>query len=325
MSIRVSVVLPTYRRPQLLDRCLDALLEQDLCAQHYELIVVDDAASDETRCQVERRACEAARTKHTLRYLCPLSGHGPAAARNAGWRAAVGAVIAFTDDDCMPEPGWLRAGLAAIEAGADGASGRLIVPLKERPTDYERDARNLESAEFVTANCFYCREALAAADGFDERFPVAWREDTDLQFRLLALGARLVRAPDAVVTHPVRPASWGVSLRQQRKSMYNALLYKKHPALYRERIQATPPWRYYLIAATALAALAFSLRGRSRLALIALCLWSVLTGRFCVSRLGGTSRRPAHIAEMIVTSVAIPPLSIFWRLRGAVKYHVLFF
>src|SRR5207244_12953942 len=64
-----------------------------------------------------------------------------------------------------------------------------------------------------------------------------------------------VDAPDAVVVHPLRPASWGVSLRQQRKSMFNALLYKKHPRLYREKIQAAPPWHYYGIVGALLALL----------------------------------------------------------------------
>ncbi len=321
----VSVVVPTYRRPQLLDRCLDALCTQDLCTSQFEVIVADDAASDETRCQVHRRAREVICSGPAIRYVRPCGAHGPAAARNAGWRAARGEIFAFTDDDCVPTPGWLRAGLAALAAGADGASGRVIVPLSARPTDYERNASHLEHAQFVTANCFYRRQALAAVGGFDERFPIAWREDSDLHFRVLAYGAQLVRAPDALVIHPLRPAPWGISVPQQRKSMYNALLYKKHPQLYRERIQPVPPWHYYIISAVALAAIVCSMRGRSRLCIAALCLWALLSGRFCVTRLDGTARTPDHIAEMMVTSVVIPPLSVFWRLRGAVKYRVLFF
>ena len=83
--------------------------------------------------------------------------------------------------------------------------------------------------------------------GFDERFTAAWREDSDLAFTVLERHECIVRAPRAIVVHPVRAARWGSSIGQQRKSMYNALLYKKHPALYRARVQASPPWRYYLI------------------------------------------------------------------------------
>ena len=68
-----------------------------------------------------------------------------------------------------------------------------------------------------------------AIGGFDERFPEAWREDSDLQFTLLEQGYTIKPAPQAVVTHPVRPAPWGVGLKMQRKSQFEALLYKKHP------------------------------------------------------------------------------------------------
>src|SRR5205814_91015 len=78
------------------------------------VIVADDAACDETRRQVARwaaRTCPAP----AVRYV-PVAGcaHGPAAARNRGWRAAAGEIVAFTDDDCVPAPGWLRAGLEAF-------------------------------------------------------------------------------------------------------------------------------------------------------------------------------------------------------------------
>ena len=100
--------------------------------------------------------------------------------------------------------------------------------------------------------------------GFDERFTAAWREDSDLFFTLLEHEKLYIHAPQAQVLHPVRPASWGVSMRQQRKSMFNALLYKKHPTLYRERIQAAPPWHYYRIVVALLTGM-FGLIGRSKL------------------------------------------------------------
>ncbi len=259
----------------------------------------------------------------TLRCVATAGGRGPAAARNAGWRAAGGEVIAFTDDDCVPEPGWLSAGVAALADGAVGASGRIVMPLPAVPTDYERNAAGLTRGEFVTANCFYRREALAAVGGFDERFTMAWREDSDLFFTLLERGGRLVFAPNAVVVHPVRPAHWGVSLGQQRKSLFNALLYKKHPTLYRQRIQRAPPWAYYGTVGAGLVAIGGAVGGR-RVGLGGAWLWLALTGRFCAKRLRGTSRAPRHVAEMVLTSALIPPLAVSWRLRGAVKFRVLF-
>jgi glycosyltransferase involved in cell wall biosynthesis len=329
VSPAVSVVVPTYRRDDLLDRCLAALAAQEFDPAAYEVVVCDDAASETTRRVV---ASWAARSCAPVRYLPVCGTQGPAAARNRGWRAAHGDIIAFTDDDCIADPGWLCAGARAfnfcdVSAGPSpvmGVSGRIVVPLSPEPTDYERDAAGLESAEFATANCFYRRDALEAVGGFDERFTAAWREDADLFFTLLERGYRVARAPEAVVIHPVRPAPWGISIRQQRKSMYNALLYKKHPALYRERIQATPPLHYYGIIGGLLAATVGILSGSLRLTRIGGGFWLILTGRFCVRRLHGASRAPQHIAEVVATSVAIPPLSIFWRLRGALRFRVPF-
>src|SRR5690606_30010330 len=150
--------------------------------------------------------------------------------------------------------------------------------------DYERDAKGLESAEFVTANCFCPRLVLEQLGGFDERFRRAWREDADLYFRLLERQGRVVHAPDAVVTHPIRPASWGVSLSQQSKILFDALLYKKHPQLYRQKIRATPRWDYYLIVASLLTAVGALLAGHSVAALASGALWLGLTLRFFLKR-----------------------------------------
>ncbi|HEX6540150.1 MAG TPA: glycosyltransferase [Ktedonobacterales bacterium] len=341
----VTVVVPTYRRAELLSRCLRALVAQDLPAHDFEVVVADDAACESTCYLLTLWAIRAGKHGLCLRYI-PVTGihHGPAAARNAGWRVARGRIIAFTDDDCIPAPDWLRTGLAAFgpltghDEGAcgatwpcpdgservDGVCGRIVVPLPERPSDYQRNAGQLAHAEFVTANCFYRREALAAVVGFDERFTQAWREDSDLHFRLMRQGARLVAAPHAIVTHPVRPAPWGISVRQQRKSMYNALLYKKHPDLYRKYIQSAPPWHYYAtVGALGCAMLGLLARHRS-LTPLATGLWLVLTLEFCARRLRGVSRAPKHVAEMVVTSLIIPPLAVFWRLRGALKFRVWF-
>jgi glycosyltransferase involved in cell wall biosynthesis len=329
VTARVSVVVPTYRRDDLLDRCLAALAAQQFPPCAYEIIVADDAAA----CETERLVASwAMRAACAVRYLPVTGPHGPAAARNRGWRAARGEIVAFTDDDCLPDPCWLRAGAAAFcdhDGGASGdpvaaVFGRIVVPLPPTPTDYERDTAGLETAEHATANCFYRRDALRAVGGFDERFTAAWREDSDLSFTLLERRARIARAPDAVVIHPVRAARWGISLRQQRKSMFNALLYKKHPALYRARIQPGPPWHYYRIVGALLAALVGIASGRRSLAALGGGAWLCLTVRFCLRRLDGTSHAPRHLAEMALTSAVIPVLSLYWRLRGAIKYRVRF-
>lgn len=325
MKYQVSVVVPTYRRPDLLARCLTALFAQDADPASYELIVVDDAASEETRQQVECFAQQLPLCAPRLRYIAVKGRHGPALARNTGWRTAQGEIIAFTDDDCIPQPCWLRVGVAAFVDGVVGVSGKIIVPSEGVPTDYEHNAARLAYSEFVTANCFYRRDELEAVGGFDEQFTMAWREDSDLFFRLLERDGKLLVVPEAVVIHPVRPARWGISLSQQRKSMFNALLYKKHPRMYRDRIQSAPPWHYYCIVGAALLALFGLLLGAWPFALAALCVWAVMTGWFCSLRLRHTSRLPRHMAEMIATSLFIPPLAIYWRITGAIKFRVVFF
>lgn len=288
ISLRVSVVVPTCGRPGLLARCLDALEAQSLPREAYEVIVVDDS-----------------RTRD-----------GPAAARNRGWRRALAPVVAFTDDDTVPDRCWLQNALAYFDdATVDAVAGRIVMPLAGPPSDYERDARGLERAEFVTANCLIRRRVLERLGGFDERFKLAWREDSDMHFRLLSAGRRIARAPDAVVVHPVRPAPWGVSLRQQRKVMFDALLYRNHRRLYRQRIRRSPRWDYYAITGSLVLGLFFPK---------VLFVWGALTLRFFWKRLQGTSRAPRHVLEMLLTSIAIPPLAVFWRLVGALRFRVAF-
>ena len=316
----VSVVIATYRRNELLARCLHALDRQLFPADEYEAIVCDDAADDHCRTLVETFAAHA---RMPVRYIPVSATQGPAAARNRGWQAARGEIIAFTDDDTIPDARWLTCGIAEFTRGVVGAWGRIQVPIPPHPTDYQRDIAGLESAECATANCFYLKDALARVGGFDERFETAWREDADLFFRMRELG-HVIHVPQAMVVHPVRSAHFGVSIGQQRKAMFNALLYKKHRELYRERIQAHAPRHYYAMVAAAATALALALAQQPRAALIAAALWLALVLRFAYRRLRRTSRRPGHVLEMLWTSAVIPPLSVFWRLRGALKYRVLF-
>ncbi|HEX6363575.1 MAG TPA: glycosyltransferase family 2 protein, partial [Albitalea sp.] len=230
---------------------------------------------------------------------------------------------AFTDDDTIPDARWLEEGERAL-AGRVAICGRVVVPpVSEPPTDHELMTRGLESAEFVTANAFVRRAALERVGGFDERFLRAWREDSDLQFRLQALG-EVARAHSATVLHPVRPERWGVCLRQQRNAFFDALLYKKHPRLYRERIRAVPPWDYYAIVALALATPVLLAAGARPAAATSFAAALGLVGRLAVRRLRRTSREPGHVVEMIVTSALIPFLSVYWRLRGAWTFRVLF-
>ena len=325
MTPKVSVIVPTYKRPKLLERCLKALLRQDLDPREYEVWIVDDAAHEATHSLVQVWARIFSRRGVALNYLPVRGRHGPAIARNQGWRAAAADIIAFTDDDCIPAHEWLRKGLDTLQADVAAAAGRVVMPLPADPTDYELNASLLANAEFVTANCFCRRAALAAVNGFDEKFAQAWREDSDLQFSLLEKGYRIVKATDAVVLHPIRPERWNISLHQARKSEYEALLYKKHPSLYREKILPGRAWNYYAILGGLILAVLGMVLQHYALFWTGVTIWGVLTALFCLKRLRGTRRSRQHIAAMVVTSLLIPLLSVFYRLRGAAKYRVFFY
>jgi len=325
-ALRLSVVIPTYRRPDLLCRCLEAVFAQTLDPHAFEVIVVDDGHTDDTQAVVD---AFKARPGPVVRYLRPRNGRGPAVARNAGWRAASAQVVAFTDDDTVPAPDWLEQGERALVPGLVALCGRVAVPRGEgdaadRPTDHELMTRGLETAEFVTANAFVRRSALLTVGGFDERFQRAWREDSDLQFRLLRDAGPVGRAKDAVVVHPVRPERWGVCMRQQKNVFFDALLYKKHPKLYRERILRAPPWDYYAIVALTLAAPVLWAAGIGGSAVVSVLLALAGVLRLAVKRLRRTALTPEHIVEMVLTSAVIPFLSVYWRLRGALHFRVLF-
>jgi GT2 family glycosyltransferase len=326
MNPEITVVIATYERPVLLLRCVDALLAQTLAPERFEIVIVDDGSSRATRESViaELGARRRVRRAPILRFLWQPENRGPAAARNCGILAARGRVIAFTDDDTLPAPDWLAAGLVAIAGGADAVAGKVEVPLPAVPTDYERDAAALSNAEFVTANCFVRRDLLAAVGGFDERFRFAWREDTDLCFRLRASGAVVRSSRAARVVHPVRPAAWGVSLAQQRKVMFDALLYKKFPLGYRRYIRRRPPWEYYAAVAAGLCTVVNAVGGVWPLALASLVAWIAIGVTFARRRLAHTSHAPSHVVEMVVTSFLIPWLSVYWRTRGALRFRVPF-
>jgi glycosyltransferase involved in cell wall biosynthesis len=329
-TLRLSVVIPTCKRPDLLCRCLEAVFAQTLDRSAYEVIVVDDGHSADTLAIVDAFRM---RPGPVVRFVRPRHGRGPAVARNAGWRAAYAKVIAFTDDDTVPAPDWLERGERALVPGLVALCGRVAVPRlrtddrpdsEYRPTDHELMTRGLETAEFVTANAFVRRSALLTVGGFDERFQRAWREDSDLQFRLQRDAGPVGRSEDAVVLHPVRPERWGVCLRQQKNAFFDALLYKKHPRLYRERILKAPPWDYYAIVALTLAAPLLWAADIGGSAVVSLLLAGAGVVRLAVRRLRRTALTPEHIVEMVVTSAVIPFLSVYWRLRGAIHFRVLF-
>ncbi len=323
MSIVVSVVVPTYRRPHLLKKCIDALLQQKFDKGSYEVIIISDGPDERTH---ELIGQWAGYDRPLLRLVELPEKKGPAAARNHGWKNAQGQIIAFTDDDCIPHMHWLQHIVANCDPEQDVAlTGRVVVPLdNDRPTDHELNTANLQTADFITANCACTKKALEKAGGFDERFGMAWREDSDLHFNLIRNKIEIKKVKGAVVTHPVRAANWGVSIKDQKKTMYDALLYKKHPKLFRKKIRPISPLLYYSIILSFVLLLIGLVTGREQLLVVGIVAWLSFTTLFIYKRLATTDLSAKHVTEMVVTSLVIPFASVYWQWYGAIKYRVLF-
>jgi GT2 family glycosyltransferase len=197
--VDASIVIPTHNKKQELRRCVEAVLAQQFHGE-FEVLVCDDGSSDGAAEMIEEWACRDAR----LRYFRQPK-RGPAAARNLGIRHARAPLIAMTDDDAIPQPGWLERLCAALRdpsiLGAEGfvASGRPLGPGEAAPS-------NQTGGVYLTCNAIYRREALALVGGFDERFPFAAFEDCDLAAKIRRHG-QIVWVPDAVVLHPPRRAT----------------------------------------------------------------------------------------------------------------------
>lgn len=318
----VTVVVPTSGRVDLLDRCLDALMRQTLDGRRFEVIIVDDNPRHNTRQLVAVWRASAGARGPDLTYLPKDGRPGPAAVRNLGWRSASAPIVAFTDDDTVPSPSWLTHGLGAFTDNVDAVCGRIEMPPAGALTDYQREARRLEQSDFSTTTCFCKKTILEKTGGFDERFYAGWPDD--FHFRLITIHAAIAHSRHAVVVLPVRPAAWGASVWQLKNLAFDALLFKTHPKLYRNKAQATPVWHHYATVAALATCVIGAGAGSTALALPAAAAWTGMTAMLCRKRLRGTSRSVSHVIEMIITSALIPPTAVFWRLAGAVRYRVRF-
>lgn len=227
-----SVVVPTFERPVLLERLLRSLVAQD--HPDFEIIVVDDHSSSSTVAAFDR-----VREEHPhrqLRFLRTEQNAGPAVARNIGWRAAEGEMIAFIDDDCVATPSWLR---ALCDRGADGSivQGRTTPDGDMAEAGAWAKSQNINglTMRFETCNLLIHRSILEETGGFDPRFGVGGGEDTDLGWRAVEGGASVVFAPDAHALHVIWDRSFREHLHDRRRWAQTALLVKKHPG-FRERL-----------------------------------------------------------------------------------------
>lgn len=215
----VAVHVPTFDRSGFLTTLVERLEAQTLAAERFEVVVVDNGSTDGTWPLLEGIV---GRTPLRMAALRLPANRGPAGARNAAVAASRAPVAAFTDDDCLPEPGWLASLLAAFEC-ADLVQGRTE-PDHVASGVWDRTIRIVGPTPlFETCNIAYRRHDLLAAGGFDETSAVAagpgrraFGEDVLLGAAVVGLGARRAFAPDAVVRHRYLPGSYPDHLREMR-------------------------------------------------------------------------------------------------------------
>lgn len=205
-GIQLSIIVPTYRRPERLAECLESLAALDYPRDRFEVVVVDDGSENPAQAIVD-----GFRDRLTTTFV-RQQNQGPAAARNKGAKVAKGPILVFTDDDCRPDPTWLKEIVSAC-AGCEGAAigGAIVNGLPD-------NVFSAASQVLVTylyahyevghASQFFCSNNLAfparrfwEIGGFDEQFTHPAGEDREICERWRNAGYRAVYAPRAIVRH----------------------------------------------------------------------------------------------------------------------------
>lgn len=201
----ISIIVPTYERPQQLNLCLQSLSELHYPRESFEIVVVNDGGE-------ELKITKAFERKVNLTVITQPHA-GPAAARNRGAARAAGDFLAFTDDDCQPHRNWLQAFARQFASAPNSLlGGYTINMLSENPysnasqliVDYLYSYHNQipEAATFFTSNNMaVAKSAFRAVGGFDFSFPLAAGEDREFCERWLAEGGKMIYVPEARVSH----------------------------------------------------------------------------------------------------------------------------
>lgn len=218
-GVRVSVLIPVYNDDRL-KGCLEALAAQTLPRDRFEVLVIDNGSKEPQHDLV---------TAYPFARMLSEPTPGSYAARNRALPEARGDVIAFTDADCVPDPRWLEAGLAMIDAapGPIVIAGRVDVFAKVpgRPTAVELidiafafdQKRTVEASRYaVTANVITPKAVFDRIGTFDQTLLSG--ADGEWSQRAAAAGIPVVYGHDAAVAHPAR-AGMGEILRKRRRTV----------------------------------------------------------------------------------------------------------
>jgi glycosyltransferase involved in cell wall biosynthesis len=294
----------------MLQALVDSLGEQTLDRERFEVVIVDDASREP--------AAPQAPAGLDVRVVRHDQARGPAAARNTGWHAARGRLIAFTDDDCAAAPNWLEALLEAnggdehviVQGATEPADGSHVGPLTRTMHVTTLDGM------YETCNVAYPRDLLATVGGFDERLRRPSGEDVELAWRALAAGGRGVFAPEALVLHAVHEADLWSVLRATMIWTDSVAVLKRHPQL-RSMAVARVFWKpSHPLLLVALAGGWLGARRRSpALAAAAATPWTMHHAR----RLGG----PVRGLRWLPAQLAIDLTELGTAVAGSIRHRTL--
>lgn len=315
----ISVALATRDRPVRLRWLLNALAEQTLPRDRFEVVVANGSTRPET---AELLASHPLAADGVLRHLDVPPAPGPARNRNHCWRATRAPLVLFTDDDCRPPADWLERALDAAHrhpgaivqgrTAPDPDEGEIV-----HACPHARTQRVEPPTPFAeTCNIAYPRAVLERHGGFHEDEPLQACEDTDLALRARDAGADYVGAPEVLTYHAVDAVSLRDRIRASRRWGELPWLVKRHPRLRREtytlRIFWTP---IHLCTALAVVGLALSVRHRAALAL--LIPWLVADWPKYGVSLRGLARSFTELPGHAVIDVA--ELAVL--VRGSIRYR----
>jgi len=234
-----SIVIPTYNRQPILEKCLRALENQrltDRTVENYEVVVVDDGSTDGTLDWLKTHQAEF---PHVVAY--EQNHQGPSAARNLGVQQAKGDTIIFIDSDLVVTEQFLQSHATALQTEEKALNsdrlftyGAVINTCNfENPTAEPYKITDFSAAYFATGNVAIAKKWLEQAGLFDTRFQLYGWEDLELGVRLKELGLKLVKCPAAVGYHWHPPFTLEqipklIDQEIQRGRM-GVLFYEKHP------------------------------------------------------------------------------------------------
>ena len=234
----LTVVIPTYNRLPILQKCLRSLEHQQSSEfiTDYEVIVVDDGSTDQTIDWLETHQADL---PHTCCYC--QSHQGPAAARNLGVEKAQGETIIFIDSDLVVTETFLKSHAETLAKAYQQSDkvftyGRVINTCNfDHPTTEPYKITDFSAAYFATGNVAIARHWLIKAGLFDPQFQLYGWEDLELGVRLKKLGLKLIKCPEAVGYHwhPAFNLDQLPQLieREIQRGKMGVLFYQKHPCL----------------------------------------------------------------------------------------------